>query len=383
MSLRAPPSDLSRRTILKTGLVATGLSTAGLALAACGADQPAEAATGPVQSLKTLVPFPIGAAVPSAYLDDPAFVELALRQLSQVTPEWELKMEYVLGEDAPSGPGSAGRYRFDAPDRIATFARQHGLRFYGHALIWYAQEVPWFRDLDPARFEAEYDRYIATVVGRYAGQAVGWDVVNEAVAEDGDGLRDCLWSQRLGGADAYIARAFHQARAADPHAVLFLNDYNLEALPRKGATFLRLVERLLSAGVPIGGIASQSHLDLDTPDGQIRDFYRSAAQFGLPIHVSELDATQRREGGALDLRTLAYKRERQAALVGELGGAIMELPERQRFALTTWALRDKDSWLRRPPKDDGKDSLVLFDDDGRPTVMFDALVAAVQAKPAA
>ena len=224
---------LSRRTLL----------AAGFGAAACRPGEPAQARTGPTPALKAIAPFPVGAATPSAYLDDPAWVGLATRHLSQITPEWELKMEYVVQDD--------GGYRFDAPDRIARFARDHDLRFYGHTLIWYAQVMPYFRTLDPARFGAEYDRYIQTVTGRYAGQSVGWDVVNEAVAEDGDGLRDCLWSQRLGGRDAYIIRAFEQARAADPDAVLFLNDYNLENNPVKGATFLRLVERLLKAGAPI------------------------------------------------------------------------------------------------------------------------------------
>jgi endo-1,4-beta-xylanase len=342
---------------------------AGVLMVAACHKAPAEAMS-PGAPLKAITPFPVGAAVPSAYLDDPDFVALALEQLSQITPEWELKMEYVL----QSGDGS---YRFDAPDRIARWAADNRLRLYCTTLIWYAQDVPYFRNLGPARFRSEFDRYIATVMGRYAGQAVGWDVVNEAVAEDGDGLRDCLWSERLGGQEAYIERAFEQARAADPTAVLFLNDYNLENNPAKGATFLRLVERLLARGVPIGGIGTQSHIDIDIPPRQITDFIRQAAQFGLPIHVSEFDATLRRDGSLPDLRTDAQKRTRQVACTTALSEAFMALPADQRFAFTTWALRDRDSWLRRPPRDDGRDSLVFFDDLGRPTAMHDAFAKAV------
>lgn len=352
---RAAPS---RRLVLASGL----------ALAACRSEAQPAPWTGPVPALKDIASFPVGACVPSAYLDDPSWVELARRHLSQITPEWELKMEYVL-ED----PG--GALRFDAPDRIADFARENGLRLHGHALIWYAQEASYFQALDPGRFAAEYDRYIRTVAGRYAGRMAGWDVVNEPVAEDGNGYRDCLWSQRLGGVEAYIARAFKQARAADPDAVLFLNEYNLENVPAKGATFLRLVERLLKLGAPLGGVGVQSHLDIDIPDGRIRDFIRQAARFGLPIHISELDATQRRGGRSPDMRSLAHKRGRQQALTQELVEAFMELPQRQRYGVTTWALRDRDSWLRREPRDDGRDSLVLFDDWGQPTAMFNGFVA--------
>lgn len=350
-------ADPSRRLVLASGL----------ALAACRSEAQPAAWTGPVPALKDIAPFPVGACVPSAYLDDPSWVELARRQLDQITPEWELKMEYVL-------QSNRGDYRFDAPDRIADFARDNGLGLHGHALIWYAQEAPYFMTLEPKRFAGEYDRYIREVAGRYAGRMVGWDVVNEAVAEDGNGLRDCLWSERLGGQEAYIVRAFEQAKAADPNAVLFLNDYNLENNPTKGVTYLRLVERLLTLGAPLGGLGVQSHLDIEIPDGQIRNFIREAARFGLPIHISELDASQRREGRLPDTRSLKHKRARQHALTRELVTAYMELPAAQQYGITTWALRDRDSWLRRPPRDDGRDSLVLFDDWGQPTAMFAGFV---------
>mgnify|MGYP002681948264 CR=1 FL=1 len=72
-------------------------------------------------------------------------------------------------------------------------------------------------DLPATRFAAEFDRYVSTVAGRYRGRMVGWDVVNEAVSEDGDGLRDCVYARQL-GPEAWIVRAFEQARAADPDA---------------------------------------------------------------------------------------------------------------------------------------------------------------------
>ncbi len=351
-------STFSRRSVLMSGL----------ALAACQGPEAARADSGAAPSLKDAAPFPIGAAVPSAFLDDPTWVDLALRQLDQLTPEWELKPEYVLQDETG--------YRFEAPDRIADFAREHGLRLHGHVLVWYSQTAPRFERLHGPAFLAEYDRYIQTVAGRYAGRMAGWDVVNEPVAEDGDGLRDCLWSERLGGQEAYIVRAFEQARAADPDAVLFLNEYNLENLPKKGATFLRLVERLLELGVPITGIGTQAHLDLEIAPSQISAFMRDAASLGLPIHVSELDASMRREGRMPDLRSDKQKRAQQVALVGAYAEAFMALPERQRYAFTTWGLRDTDSWLRREAQDDGKDSMLLFDAAGRPNPMFRPVIEA-------
>ena len=77
-------------------------------------------------------------------------------------------------------------------------------------------------DGDRRAFGAAYDRYIAAVLGRYRGRAVGWDCVNEPILDDGSGLRPSRWATNLGAED-HIVRAFEQAHAADPGTVLFLN----------------------------------------------------------------------------------------------------------------------------------------------------------------
>jgi len=359
--VRADPPALNRRAIL----------AAPIALAACDRFAAAQPTPGALaRPLKSLAPFPIGATGMTWQLDQSDWVEQMLRHCSQLTPEWEQKMERTLR------PGFT--YDFSASDRVVSFARDNGLRVHGHTLIWYAQGADVFKDEVPrARFAAEYDRYISTFVGRYREQIAGWDVINEPVAEDGDGLRDCHWSRAL-GMEGYMIRAFEQARAADPDAVLFLNEYNLENLPRKGATFLRLIERLLKLGAPVGGIGTQSHLNIDIPAGQITAFMRDAASLGLPIHVSELDFPMQRDGGGLpDLRSTAERRARQVARVGELAEAFMALPERQRYAFTTWGLRDIDSWLVR---EDGKnrrdESPLLLDAAGRPNPAWQAVADA-------
>jgi endo-1,4-beta-xylanase len=159
---------------------------------------------------------------------------------------------------------------------------------------------------------------------------VGWDVVTSG-GRGRDGLRDCV-QPALG--PRHTSRAFRQARAADPDAVLFLNDYNLENIPRKGATFLRLVERLLAQGTPIDGIGTQSHLDIDIPAGQIRDFFRDAGSLGLPIHVSELDFPMRSDSPST--RSLGRSAPARSP-ASATGRGLMALPARQRFAFTTRA----------------------------------------------
>jgi endo-1,4-beta-xylanase len=343
--------------------VLAGLAAAGLA--ACGPASRTQAQPGPLPPLKSVARFPVGCAVTAAHLADPAFAALLIRQFSQVTPEWEMKMEYILQDD--------GSLRFDAPDAIAAFARQNGMSLFAHTLVWYAQSPPAFQRLDGqgAAFAKAYGDYIAAVAGRYSG-AAGWDVVNEAVAEDGVGLRDCLWSKNLGPID-YMRRAFDSAHAAAPEAVLLLNDYYLERLPKKRATYMRLAESLLKAGAPLTGLGTQSHLIADLEPGAITASINDLATLGLPIHVSEVDISINGATGVMTSRE-AW-RERQTRLAGEIGEAFARLKPEQRFSFTVWGLRDADSWLRSAKENPSPpwDEPLFFDDSGHPKPMLAAL----------
>ena len=194
--------------------------------------------------------------------------------------------------------------------------------------------------------------------------------------DDSGGYRECLWSRNLGM--GYMPEAFHLARAADDRAILFLNDYNLESNPRKRAGFLRLAESLLKAGAPLGGLGTQTHIDIDLKPGAVTTAMRDLASLGLPIHVSELDVSTR--VGRFDMAAGAEKSLRQARLVHEVVDAFMALPPQQRFAITVWGVRDGDSWLRRPPNPPGVDRPLLFDDQGRPKQAAAAFVAALSGR---
>jgi len=348
----------ARRGVL-AGLIAAGLT-------ACGRASRGQAAAFEAAPLKSVARFPVGCAAMTQRLADPAYADLLAAQFSQLTPEWEMKMEYILQDD--------GSLRFDAPDAIAAFARAHGMSLFGHNLIWYSQNPAAFQRLDGQgdAFTRAYDDYIAAVAGRYRGQALGWDVVNEPVAEDGDGLRECLWSRNLGQTD-YMRRAFERAHAAAPEAVLFVNDYNLESLPRKRATFLNMAEGLLKAGAPLGGLGTQCHLVADLEAGALTTAITELAALGLPIHVSELDISLNRARGMFASREELL--DRQSRLAGEIGEAFARLPTSQRFSLTVWGLRDADSWLRSRQENPTPpwDAPLLFDDDGRPKPLLGAL----------
>jgi endo-1,4-beta-xylanase len=341
-----------------------------LALAACSEraqSQPALAA-GPLAPLRS-APFPVGACVMSGQLNDPAFARLLTGQFSQVTPEWEMKMEAVLKAD--------GTFDFAAADAIAAFCVANALRLHGHTLIWYSQGGPAFERIDGTGnpFADAYRNYILGVAGHFRGRVAAWDVVNEPVAEDGNGYRDCIWRRNLGM--DYVARAFVHAREADPAAILFLNDYNLETNPLKRRSFLALAEQLLKAGAPLGGLGTQTHLSIDVAPGAVAAAIRDLASLGLPIHVSELDVST--QGGRLDRRDAAARDLAQARLVGEAAGAFAALPPAQRYAFTVWGVRDQDSWLARPPREGAaSERPLLFDNTGSPKAAARAFMAAVR-----
>jgi endo-1,4-beta-xylanase len=332
---------------------------AALALAACGEKAQSQPPGEPpiaIPPLKSVAPFPVGTCIQAGQLDDPAFAQLVAAQVSQLTPEWELKMEYVVQSD--------GSYRFDAPDRIATFAADNGMRLFGHTLVWYAEKPAFFERLDGAAFRQAFEAYVQTVVGRYRGRVVGWDVVNEAVTDDGAGWRDSLWSQRLGQLD-HMRIAYDLAHAADPGAVLFLNDYNLETNPKKRATFLGLAEALLKAGAPLGGLGTQTHVPADLAPGAMTETLKELASLGLKVRISEMDVSLAAGGVA----------QQQARVYAEAAEAFAALPAHQRFDFTFWGLEDSQSWLRR---ENASDKPLLFDGQGRAKPAAQAWEAALR-----
>lgn len=326
-----------------------------------------EAATGDTLPLKSHVSFPLGVCAMTAQMNDPQWASLIATHFDRITPEWEMKMEYILQPD--------GGLRFDAPDRIVRQARLNGQSVLGHTLIWYAQDGDYFQQLKADRrdFETAYRTYIRQVMSHYKGHVDGWDVVNEAVRDDGSDLRDCLWREVLG--DAYIDIAYQAAHEADPACPLILNDYNLEYYPAKRKRFLKLVEGLQKRGVPLNVLGTQTHIAADLPKGAITETLRDLAATGLKIHLSELDVSLKEAAqNALDFGNY---RDAQRALYEEVAEAYTALPAAQQFGLTLWGLRDEDSWYNRQNKGMVADEPLLFDDAGRLKPVGQAFVKAL------
>ena len=206
---------------------------------------PAAAAQTPA-ALKDLVPkgWLIGVAINQNQSDarDTVAVELITRQFNAISPENLLKFESVQRQP--------GVFTFEAQDRYVAFGRDRGMAVIGHTLVWHSQTPAWVWAgsdggvADRATMLERMRAHIAAVVGRYKGRIRGWDVVNEALNDDGT-LRDSPWRRGIG--DDYIAKAFEFAREADPGAELYYNDYNLATRPAKRAGAIRIVKDAAAA----------------------------------------------------------------------------------------------------------------------------------------
>jgi endo-1,4-beta-xylanase len=217
--------------------------------------------------------------------------------------------------------------------------------------------------------------HIATVVGRYKGRIKGWDVVNEALNEDGT-LRQTQWMKIIG--PDYIAKAFQFAHEADPAAELYYNDYNLDyAAKRDGA--VRLVTSLLEQGIPVKAIGSQEHLKLTTPTAaQVDSSIRAFAALGVKVNLTELDIdllpqATRNTGADVSLRagpapslnpytaglpdSLQQKLARRYADLFRVYMANQDAIDR----ITFWGVSDGDSWLNGWPVPGRTAYPLLFD----------------------
>lgn len=254
-------------------------------LAGCAAHQ--QAANAPA-TLKSAFAndFLVGTAVnESEYCGtDPRAAGIVKEQFNSITPENCLKWESVHPH-----PDS---FDFTNADRFVAFGEQNHMFIVGHNLIWHSQTPDWvFRDdqgnpISRAALVERMRKHIFTVVGRYRGVIGGWDVVNEALNEDGT-LRDSPWRRIIG--DDYLVLAFQFAHEADPGARLYYNDYSLENKPKRDGA-VALIKNLQSAGIPIYAVGLQGHYKMDWPtNNQLDETIKTFADLGIKVSVTELD----------------------------------------------------------------------------------------------
>jgi len=303
---------------------------------------------------------------------------------NSITPENDLKWENIHPEQ--------GTYNFEEADKYVEFGVQNDMFIIGHTLVWHSQTPDWvFEDeegnpLSREELLASMKDHIYTVVGRYKGQIDGWDVVNEAVNDDGT-IRESPWYKIIG--KDYIAKAFQFAHEADPEAELYYNDYNLH-LPDKADAAAEWVKEVQDIGVRVTGIGMQGHYGLDYPTKEALE--RSITLFGelgivaiteldidmlpSPFQYTGADISKRAElrdelnpytEGLPD--SMVQKQTEQFKLLFEVFHKHSDVINR----VTTWGVTDGDSWKNGWPMPGRTNYPLLFDRDGNPKPAVETL----------
>ncbi|MDB4292936.1 endo-1,4-beta-xylanase [Maribacter sp.] len=227
--------------------------------------------------------FKIGAAINDQQIaaQDTAAIRLLQGEFNSITPENIMKWEEI--HPVPD------TFNFGLSDTYVALGEKYGMNIIGHTLLWHSQIGPWMNEVKDSTVMADYiEQHINTVAGRYKGRINGWDVVNEALNEDGS-LRESNFLKVMG--ERYLEHAFKLAAKADPEAELYYNDYNMwKPEKRKGA--IKLIKQLQANGAKIDGVGMQAHWSIEGPPLQeIENSIIAYAELGIKVMFTELDIT--------------------------------------------------------------------------------------------
>lgn len=304
----------------------------------------------------------IGAGIPARsfrqYPDDPTLAQTLKREFNAVTTANALKM----------GPLRPERkvYDFDDADAIVNFGVKNDMTVRGHTLLWHKQTPEWFLawDYTDDQLEAFVRDHIHTVAGRYHDKVDVWDVVNEAVADDGS-MRETMWYEAMG--EEYLDRAFEWANDVAPNAALYYNDYEIASDNDKADAVYDLLQRLLNRGVPIDGVGIQMHSfpsyqhsreDPEAVGSNIRRF----KDLGLDVQVTEMDVAYGPDEEFDD------RLEHQAQYYQDVLEACLD---NGCNTLITWGVHDAGTWLQN--RYDVTTDPLLFDENFNPKPAYYAI----------
>lgn len=348
--MRTSRSSLrARLAALVTGITAVG------ALLAAGTTA-AHAADTPLRDLGAAKGKVIGTAVTGAKLNG-TYGDIAGSQFSSLTPGNAMKWESV--------EPSRGTYNWAEADQIVNFAGAHNQQVRGHTLVWHSQNPGWLTNgsWTPAQLSTLLQDHITTEVTRYKGRLAAWDVVNEPFNEDGT-YRSTLWYNNLGS--DYIAQALTWARAADPSAKLYINDYNVEGVGAKSTALYNLVKSLKERGVPIDGVGLQAHLILGQVPATLQQNIQRFADLGVDVAITELDI--RMQLPATDAKLAQQKADYQTVTAACVAVS-------RCVNLTVWGFTDSDSWI--PDVFDGYGAATPYDENYQPKPAYYGIAEAL------
>ena len=347
-------------------------------------------------------------------------VALVKEQFNQIVAENDTKWLLIHPREGADG------YNFGPADAFVNFGLSNHMYLVGHTLVWHAQTPNWvFAGTNPppaasnaapssvtgttgaggGRFGGGFGGFgraysgprasreellqrmrdhIQTVVGRYKGKIKVWDVVNEAIADQGTNLlRNSLWLEIIG--PDFIAKAFEYAHEADPDTILRYNDYGLEnSVKRK--KLIRLIQSLQQQKVPVMAIGSQAHLNLSTSFEEMDEALTDMETLGLPIHITELDVNSAQGGQRSTSADISNNdtttqgglaEDANRKLASAYAGIFRAFVKHHQSVklVTFWGANDANSWRAR-----GRP--LLFDGNAQPKTAFAAVIrVATDQKP--
>ncbi len=313
--------------------------------------------------LFTFSDYPIGTAIDVNELDsDPLYKSIAIKQFNSITPENIFKAEYIHPEQL--------FFNWSQADSLVSFCEQNNKRLYGHTLIWHKQLPQWIIGFqgNSSDWEQLMKVHIQTIVTHFNNKVAAWEVVNEAFNEDGT-LRNNIWKQNIGS--GYIEKAFMFAHEADPDALLFYNDYNLEMNPTKRHSVISLLNNIRNRGVRVDGIGVQMHISTSYPEpSQIAGAFQEIAANDFKVHITELDISINPYNQNIEPSEKLLTE--QANLLGSIVFNYNKIPDQYQYGITFWGISDKNSWIRNFYN--REDYPLLYDDNYLPKPCYCKLI---------
>lgn len=341
------------------------------------------------ESLKTAFGdhFRIGVALNHKTIEksNPAHLQLIQREFNSIVAENCMKSEWVQPRE--------GHFTFDKADNFMAFGEKHKMLIIGHTLVWHSQAPDWMFTDDKGNTVSRellierMRKHIHTLVGRYKGRVHGWDVVNEAILNNGE-FRKSKWHEIIG--PEYIEMAFQFAHEADPNAELYYNDYGMDS-PGKRNTVVQMVQKLKAKGIRIDGIGMQAHYDLNLSLKEFENSLAAFAETGLKVMITELDITVLPFPSERITADVSTKHEYQNKYNPYKKGLPADVQAKQTeiykciftillkysdhvSRVTFWGLNDAITWKNNWPVRGRTDYPLLFDRDSKPKPAYDEII---------
>jgi len=316
---------------------------------------------------------------------DTAAIKIVKQHFNSVVAENCMKSEVIEPLE--------GKFDFTKSDQFVKFGKQNKMFIIGHTLIWHSQAPAWFfvdqngKDVSREVLIERMRKHITTVVGRYKGQVNGWDIVNEALEDDGSWRQSKFY--RIIGED-YVKLAFQFAHEADPKAELYYNDYSMAHLGRRNAV-VKMIKKLREQGIKVDGIGMQGHLTMSFPT--IESEEKSIIAFGnlgVKVMITEMDLTvipfPNQNGGADVSMNYEYKKEMNpypdslpdsvATLWNNRMADFFRLFLKHHDKIsrvTIWGVSDAQTWRNNWPIPGRKDYPLLFDRNYQPKPIVETI----------